>query len=187
MTRGRQSWNVLPNNWELGSVVITDPGDQPLSPDQSAFPVCWPRGLAGGPGPRMNWSPMCSACHPIGKNGNDSSRVWHWSVVWVKPPHEKHPSTESDDGSGEAASSSVTVPTGSQFNNNVSKSIAADRSCATGIDGHIASVSCWMRRSRSEGIGTACGGGGAGVGNSFLMMSSTVSGDVAGAGSTSVT
>ena len=48
-----------------------------------------PRGLGGGPGPRMNLSPMCSACHPIGKNGNDSSRVRHWSVVWVSPPHEE--------------------------------------------------------------------------------------------------
>ena len=140
-------------------------------------------------GAGSTWSLMCSACHPVGKNGNDSSRVWHRSVVWVKPPHKKHPSTESDDRSGEAASSSVTVPTGSQFRNKVSKSVAADHSCATGLGGHIASISCWMRRSLSEGIGTACGGGIAGVGNNFLMMSSTVSvsGDVAGAGSTSVT
>ena len=106
------------------------------------------------------------------------------SVIWVKTPHEKHLLAESDDRSGEAASSSVTVPTGSQFSNKVS-----DRSCATGVGGHIAAISCWMRRSGSEGIGTACGGGSAGVGNNFLMMSSTVSvsGDVAGAGSTSVT
>ena len=126
MTRDRRFWNVLPNNWELGSVVTTDPGDQPLSPDQSAFPVCWPRGLGGGPGPRMNLSPMCSACPPVGKSEKDSSRVWHWSVVWVNPPHEKHPATDSHDGSGEATSSSVIVPTGSQFNNNVSKSVAGD-------------------------------------------------------------
>ena len=171
MTRDRRFRNVLLNNWELGSVLITDPGDQPLSPDQSAFPVCWPRGPGGGPGPRMNLSPMCSTCHPVGKNGNDSSRVRHWSVIWVKPPHEKHPSTESDDGSGEATSSSVTVPTGSQFSNNVSKSVVRDRSCATGVGGRIASISCWIRRSRSERIGTACRGGGAGVGNSFYNPS----------------
>ena len=171
MTRDRRIRNVLPNNWELGSVLITDPGDQPLSPDQSAFPVCWPRGPGGGPGPRMNLSPMCSTCHPAGKNGNNSSRVRHWSVVWVKPPHEKHPSTESDDGSGEATSSSVTVPTGSQFSNNVSKSVVRDRSCVTGVGGRIASISCWIRRSRSERIGTACRGGGADVGNSFYSPS----------------
>ena len=105
-------------------------------------------------------------------------------------PHEKQPSAESDDRSGEAASSSVTVPTGSQFSNKVSKSDAADCSCATSVGGHIAAISCWMRtlrRSRSDGIGTACGGGSAGVGNNFLMMFSTVSvsGDVAGAGSIS--
>ena len=131
---------------------------------------------------------MCSTCHPVGKNGYDSSRVRHWSVVWVKPPHEKHPSTESDDGSGEATSSSLTVPTGSQFSNNVSKSVIGDRSCATGVGGRIASISCWIRRSRSGRIGTACSGGGAGVGNSLLMMSSTVSfsGDTAGVGSTFV-
>ena len=123
--------------------------------NQSAFPICWPWGLAGGPRPRMNWSPMCSACHPVGKNGNDSSRVRHWSVVCVKPPHEKHPSAESADGSGEAASSSVTVPTGSQFSNKVSNSVAADRSCATGVGGYIASISRRMRTSRSDDIGTA--------------------------------
>ena len=38
--------SVLPNNRELGFIVITDPGDQPLSPDQSAFPICWLGGLA---------------------------------------------------------------------------------------------------------------------------------------------
>ena len=105
------------------------------------------------------------------------------------PPHEKHPSTESDGGSGEIMSSSVTVRTGSQFSNNVSKLLAGDRSCATGVGGHIAFISCWMRRSRSERIGAACRGCGAGVGNSFLMMSTTVfvSGDTAGVGSTSVT
>ena len=137
----------------------------------------------------MKLSPMCSACHPVGKNGNDSSRVRHWSVVWVDSPHEKHPLTESVDGSGETTSSSVTVPTGSQFSNKVSKSPAGDHSCATGVGGHITSISCWMRRSRSERIGTACRGGGAGVGNSFLIMSTTVSvsGDTAGVGSTSVT
>ena len=155
MTWDRRSWNVLPNNRKLESVVITDPGDQPLSPDQSAFPICWPWGLAGGPGPRMNWSPMCSACHPVGKNGNDSSRVRHWSVVWVKPPHEKHPSAKSADGFDEAAFSSVTVPTGSQFSNMVSNSVTADRSCGTGFGGHIVYINRWMRRSRSAGIGSA--------------------------------
>ena len=173
----------------MGSVVITDPGDQPLSMDQSAFPICWLWGIAGGPGPRVNWSLICSACHPVGKNGSDSSRVLHWSVVWVESPHEKHPSAESTDGSGEAASSSVTVPTGSQCSNMVSKAVAADHSWATGVGGHNAPISCWMRTSRFDGIGTACGGGSAGVGNNFLMMSSkvSVSGDVAGAGSSSVT
>ena len=128
----------------------------------------------GDPVPGMNLSPMCSACHPVGKNGNDSSSIGpsYGSI----PLHEKHPSTESYDGS-----SSVTVPTGSQFCNNVA---AGDCSCATGVGGHIASVSCWMRRSRSDRIGTACRGRGAGVGNSFLMMSSTVSvsGDTVGVG-----
>ena len=106
-----------PPNWELGSVVITGPGDQPLSSDQSAFPLCWHRGLGGRPGPRMNLSPMCS--------------------------------------------------------------------CATGVGGHISSISCWMRRSRSDRIRTACRV----VGNSFFMMSLkvSVSGDTAGVGSTSVT
>ena len=79
------------------------------------------------------------------------------------------------DGSGETTSSSVTVPTGSQFSSNISKSDVGDRSCATGVGGHIASISCWMRRSQSERIGTACRGCGAVVGNSFLMTSSTVS------------
>ena len=94
----------------LGSVVITDPGDQPLSPDQSAFPICWPWGLAGGPSPRMNWSPMRSACQPVGKYGKDSSRVLQSAVVWVKTAHEKHPSAETVDGLGDTAFSSVTVP-----------------------------------------------------------------------------
>ena len=47
---------------------------------------------------------------------------------------------ESTDGSGEAASSSVTAPTGSQFSNIVSKSVAGDRSHATGVGGHNAPI-----------------------------------------------
>ena len=155
MTRNCPSWNVLPNNRALGSVVITDPGDQPLSPDQSAFPICWPWGLAGGPGPRMNWSPTRSACHPIGKNGKDSSRVLQLAVAWVKTPHEKHPLAETVDGLGDAGFSSVTVPTGSQFSNMVSNSVTADRSCATCFGGHILPINHCMRRSCSVGIGSA--------------------------------
>ena len=191
MTRGRRSWNVLPNNWELGSVVITDPGDQPLSPDQSAFPVCWPLGLAGEPGPKMNWSPMRSTCHPIGKNGNDSSRVRQFSVVWVKTPHEKHPSAETVDAFGDAAFSSVIVTTGSQFSNIVSNYVTADRSCATGFGGTIVPNNRWMRmrRSRSADIGSSRGAGGTGVGSNLLIMFSnvSVSGDAVGICSSTVT
>ena len=46
MTRDRRSRNVLPNNRELGFIVITDPGDQPLSLDQSASPIRWLGGMA---------------------------------------------------------------------------------------------------------------------------------------------
>ena len=184
MTRDCWYRIVHHNNWELGSVVITDPGDQPLTPDKLAFPVCRPRGLGGGPGPRMY-----SACRPVGNNGNDSSRVRHSSVVWVDLPHEKHPLTESVDGSDETTSSSVTVPAGSQFSNKVSKSSAGDRSCATSVGGHIAFISCGTRRSRSERIGSARIGGGAGDGNSFSIMFTTVSvfGVMVGVGSVSVT
>ena len=126
MTRDRRFRNVLPKNWEVGSVDITDPGNQsPLPRSVGVSRLLPPGHLVGDPVPRMNLSLMCSACHPVGKNGNDSSRVRHWSIVWVSLPHEKHPLTESDDGSGEATSSSVTVPTRSQFSNNVSKSVTA--------------------------------------------------------------
>ena len=81
----------------------------------------------GGPGPRMNLSSLCSATHPIGKNGNDSSKVWHCSVVWVHSPHEKHPSVESDKSSGWTMTSSVTVSTGTQLSNGVSKSFVEHR------------------------------------------------------------
>ena len=123
----------------------------------------------------MNWSPICSACHPVGKNGNDSSRVLHWSVVWVNSPHEKHPSAESTDVSCEAASSSMTAPMGSQFSNMVSKAVAGDCTRVTGVGGHNALISCWTRTSRYDSI--------------FQMMSSQfpVSGNAAGAGSSSVT
>ena len=134
-------------------------------------------------------SPICSACHPVGKNVNDSSRVLHWSVIWVNSPHEKHPSAESTDVSGEAASSSVTALTGNQFSNMVSKAVAGDCTRATGVGGDNTPISCWMRTSQSDGIGTAGGDGNTGVGNNFLMMCSLfpVSGNAAGAGSSSVT
>ena len=51
-------------------------------------------------------------------------------------------------------SSSVTVPTGSQFSNSVSKSFVEDRSCATGVGGQIVSISCGMRRSQAECVGS---------------------------------
>ena len=166
MTRGRRSWNVLPNDWELGSVGITDPGDQPLSPNQSAFPVCWTLG-----------------------NGNDSSRVRQFSIIWVKTPHKKHPLAETVDAFGDAAFSSVIVPTGSQFSNIVSNSVTADHSCATGFDGTIVPNNRWMRRSRSAGIGSSRGAGGTGVGSNFLIMFSnvSVSGDAVGICSSTVT
>ena len=137
----------------------------------------------------MNLSSLCSATHPIGKNGNDSSKVWQYSVVWVDYPHEKHPSVESDKSSGWIMSSSVTVSTGNQLSNGVSKSFVEDRSCATTVGGQIVSISCCMRRSLSECFGDACKGGGAGVGNSLLIMSSTdsVSEEIAGVGPSSVT
>ena len=80
----------------------------------------------------MNLSSLCCATHPIGKNGNDSSKVWHCSVICVHSPHEKHPSVESDNSSGWVMSSSVTVSTvstGSQLSNGVSKSFVEGRSC----------------------------------------------------------
>ena len=86
---------------------------------------------------------MRSTCHTVGKN------------VWVKTPHEKHPSAETVDGFGDAAFSSMTVPTGSQFSSVVSNSVTADHSCTTGFGGHIVPINRWMRRSWSAGIGSA--------------------------------
>ena len=170
-------------------MVISDPGDQPLSPDQTAFPVCCPLGLTEEPGPKMNWSPMRSARHPIGKNGNDSSRVRQFSVVWVNTLHEKHPSSETVDAFGDTAYSSVIVPTGSQFSNIVSNSVTVDRSCTTGFDGTIVPNNRWMRRSRSACIGSSRGAGGTGVGSNLLIMLSNVcvSGDAVGICSSTVT
>ena len=161
--RDRRFRNVIPNNWMLGSVVITDPGDQPLSPDQSSFPVCWPLGSAGDPGP-----PTRSACHPIGKNGNDSSRVRQFSVVWVNTPHEKHPSAETVDASN---------------------SVTAERSCTTGFDVTTVPNNRCMRRSRSDGMGLSRGFGVTGVGNRFLIIFSrvSVSGDAVGICSSTAT
>ena len=105
-----------------------------------------------------------------------------------RPPQEKHPSRESDSESSEEASSSVTVPTGSQFCNLIYKSVNFDRSCTTGWDGRIAPSKRCISSSWSDGI-VAFGGGRCGVSNNFLMMSSSdsVPGDSAGDWLSSVT
>ena len=88
----------------------------------------------------MNWSPMRSACHPVGKNGNFPS---YGSILCTI----KHPSAETVAAFGDAAFSSVIVPTGSQFSNMVSNSFTADRSCATGqsLDEEILICQYWVR------------------------------------------
>ena len=128
----------------------------------------------------MNVFSLRSATHPIGKNGNDSSKARHCSVLCVHSPHEKHPSVES---------SSVTVPTGNRLNDGVSKSFVGGRSCATSIGGQIVSISCRTRMSLSVYFGAACKGGGAGVGNSLQIISSTdsISEGIAGIGISSDT
>ena len=103
MTLDPQFWTVFPNHWELGSVGIAGPGDQPLSPDQSSFPISWSSGPTGAPGLKMNSSPTRSAHHPMGRNGNDSSRVRQFSVVCVDIPHEKHPSADTVDALGDCS------------------------------------------------------------------------------------
>ena len=92
----------------------------------------------------MNLSSLCSATHHIlvGKNGNDSSKAGHCSVVCVHSPYEKHPFVESDNSSSWVMSSSVTVSTGNQLSDSVSKSFVGGRSCATSIGGQIVSISC---------------------------------------------
>ena len=80
---------------------------------------------------------------------------------------------ESDNSSGWVMSSFVTVSTGNQLSDGVSKSFVEGRSCATSIGGQIVSINCCMRMSLSEFVGAACKGGGASVGNSLLIMSST--------------
>ena len=69
---------------------------------------------------------------------------------------KKHPSVESDNSSGWAMSSSVTVPTGNRLSDDVSKSFVGGRSCATSIGGQIVSISCRTRMSLSECFGAAC-------------------------------
>ena len=102
----------------------------------------------------------------------------------------------------------MTVLTGNRLNDGVSKSFIGGRSCATSIGGQIVSLSCCTRMSLSVyfGVGlssgqivsisfrtrvslsvyfgAACKGGGAGVGNSLLIMSSmdSISDGIAGVG-----
>ena len=59
----------------------------------------------------------------MGKNGNDSSRVRQFSVVCVNTLHEKYFLVDIVDAFGDTTVSSLTVPTGSQFSNIVSKSV----------------------------------------------------------------
>ena len=78
----------------------------------------------------------------------------------------------------------MTVLTGNRLNDGVSKSFVGGRSCATSIGGQIVSLSCCTRMSLSVYFGAACKGGGAGVGNSLLIVSSTesISDGIAGVG-----
>ena len=78
----------------------------------------------------------------------------------------------------------MTVLTGNRLNDGVSKSFVGGRSCDTSIGGQIVSLSCCTRMSLSVYFGAACKGGGAGVGNSLLIVSSTdsISDGIAGVG-----
>ena len=62
-------------------------------------------------------------------------RVRQFSVVCVNILHEKHPSADTVDVLGDTTVSSLTVLTGSQLSNIVSKSVTDDRSRTTGFDG----------------------------------------------------
>ena len=76
-----------------------------------------------------------------------------------------------------------------RLNDGVSKSFVGGRSCATSIGVQIVSISCRTRMSLSAYFGAACKGGGAGVGNSLLIISSTdsISEGIAGIGLSSDT
>ena len=72
----------------LGSNITTDPGGEPLPPDQSPFSVR--RRSVATRGEIITKPPgVDSARHPGNMNGNDSSRAGQRVAAWPDFPHEK--------------------------------------------------------------------------------------------------